>query len=165
MNNECSRKVYIVDGSRTPQLKSRGKVGPFSAGDLAVAAAKPLLLRNNFPLDALDEVILGCMMPGVSHWMLPTSVACRCVCATRCVSVQGVLHTRQVGATRARKSGALCRCALLMRGVPAQCVAVMQGALQKGRQQAIIYGAGDFRRRWLTHFRNSHGKFKSGFTF
>lgn len=64
MSKECNRKVYIVDGSRTPQLKSRGKVGPFSAGDLAVAAAKPLLLRNNFPLDALDEVILGCMMPG-----------------------------------------------------------------------------------------------------
>ena len=64
MNNECGRKVFIVDGSRTPQLKSRGKVGPFSAGDLAVAAAKPLLLRNNFPLDVLDEVILGCMMPG-----------------------------------------------------------------------------------------------------
>jgi acetyl-CoA C-acetyltransferase len=64
MNNECGRKVYIVDGSRTPQLKSRGKVGPFSAGDLAVAAARPLLLRNNFPLDVLDEVILGCMMPG-----------------------------------------------------------------------------------------------------
>jgi len=64
MSKECSRKVYIVDGSRTPQLKSRGKVGPFSAGDLAVAAGKPLLLRNNFPLEALDEVILGCMMPG-----------------------------------------------------------------------------------------------------
>ena len=64
MNNKCGRKVYIIDGSRTPQLKSRGKVGPFSAGDLAVAAARPLLLRNNFPLDALDEVILGCMMPG-----------------------------------------------------------------------------------------------------
>ena len=63
MSKECTRKVYIVDGSRTPQLKSRGKVGPFSAGDLAVAAAKPLLLRNNFPLEALDEVILGCMMP------------------------------------------------------------------------------------------------------
>jgi acetyl-CoA C-acetyltransferase len=63
MSTETKRKVYIVDGSRTPQLKSRGKVGPFSAGDLAVAAAKPLLLRNNFPLDALDEVILGCMMP------------------------------------------------------------------------------------------------------
>lgn len=64
MTTEHNRKVYIVDGSRTPQLKSRGKVGPFSAGDLAVAAARPLLLRHDFPLDALDEVILGCMMPG-----------------------------------------------------------------------------------------------------
>ena len=64
MSERSGRKVYIVDGSRTPQLKSRGKVGPFSAGDLAVAAAKPLLLRHDFPLGALDEVILGCMMPG-----------------------------------------------------------------------------------------------------
>jgi acetyl-CoA C-acetyltransferase len=64
MKKECNRKVYIVDGSRTPQLKSRGNVGPFTAGDLAVAAARPLLLRHSFPLDALDEVILGCMMPG-----------------------------------------------------------------------------------------------------
>ncbi len=59
-----TRKVYIVDGSRTPQLKSTGKVGPFGAGDLAVAAARPLLSRHNIPLDAIDEVILGCMMPG-----------------------------------------------------------------------------------------------------
>jgi len=64
MNKEANRKVYIVDGSRTPQLKSRGQVGPFTAGDLAVAAARPLLLRHDFPLDAFDEVILGCVMPG-----------------------------------------------------------------------------------------------------
>ena len=64
MTDTGGRKVYIVDGSRTPQLKSRGKVGPFTAGDLAVAAARPLLLRHTFPLDALDEVILGCIMPG-----------------------------------------------------------------------------------------------------
>ena len=64
MTQESGRKVYIVDGSRTPQLKSRGKVGPFTAGDLAVAAAKPLLLRHTFPLSDIDEVILGCMMPG-----------------------------------------------------------------------------------------------------
>lgn len=64
MSKESGHKVYIVDGSRTPQLKSRGKVGPFTAGDLAVAAARPLLLRHDFPYGALDEVILGCMMPG-----------------------------------------------------------------------------------------------------
>jgi len=77
MNNKCDRKVYIVDGSRTPQLKSRGKVGPFSAGDLAVAAAKPLLLRNNFPLEALDEVILGCMIPGEREANIGRVVALR----------------------------------------------------------------------------------------
>jgi acetyl-CoA C-acetyltransferase len=77
MNNKCDQKVYIVDGSRTPQLKSRGKVGPFSAGDLAVAAAKPLLLRNNFPLEALDEVILGCMIPGEREANIGRVVALR----------------------------------------------------------------------------------------
>ena len=77
MSSESVRKVYIVDGSRTPQLKSRGKVGPFSAGDLAVAAAKPLLLRNNFPLEALDEVILGCMMPGEREANIGRVVALR----------------------------------------------------------------------------------------
>lgn len=58
------RDVYIVDGSRTPYLKARGKPGPFRAVDLAVSAGKPLLLRHNFPLDAFSEVILGCVMPG-----------------------------------------------------------------------------------------------------
>lgn len=58
------KTVYIVDGSRTPYLKARGKPGPFLAGDLAVAAGKPLLMRHNFPLEALSEVILGCVMPG-----------------------------------------------------------------------------------------------------
>ena len=61
------RTVYIVDGSRTPYLKARGKPGPFLAGDLAVGAGKPLLMRHNFPLDALSEVILGCVMPGADE--------------------------------------------------------------------------------------------------
>lgn len=58
------KTVYIIDGSRTPYLKARGKPGAFTAGDLAVAAGKPLLMRHNFPLDAISEVILGCVMPG-----------------------------------------------------------------------------------------------------
>ncbi len=61
------RTVYIVDGSRTPYLKARGKPGPFLAGGLAVGAGKPLLMRHNFPLDALSEVILGCVMPGADE--------------------------------------------------------------------------------------------------
>ena len=31
---ENARKVFIVDGSRTPQLKATGRTGPFSASAL-----------------------------------------------------------------------------------------------------------------------------------
>ena len=57
------RDVYIVDGSRSPLLKAKGKPGPFLASDLAVGAARPLLLRHDFSPDAFDEVIVGCIMP------------------------------------------------------------------------------------------------------
>lgn len=57
------RDVYIVDGRRTPFLKAKGKPGPFLASDLAVAAARPLLLEHDFDLAALDEVIVGNVMP------------------------------------------------------------------------------------------------------
>ena len=61
------REVYIVDGKRTPFLKARGKPGPFLASDLAVAAARPLLLSHEIDLAALDEVIVGCVMPGADE--------------------------------------------------------------------------------------------------
>jgi hypothetical protein len=54
------RPVYVVDGSRTPYVKARGKPGPFSASDLAIAAGQPLLARQPFAAAELDEVILGC---------------------------------------------------------------------------------------------------------
>ena len=38
--------VYIVDGSRTPFIKARGKPGPFTPVDLAVQCGRPLLLRQ-----------------------------------------------------------------------------------------------------------------------
>ena len=58
-----SKTAYIVDGSRTPFLKARGKPGPFLSSDLAIAAARPLLLRQDFPVNQIDEVIVGCVMP------------------------------------------------------------------------------------------------------
>ncbi|MGH6976654.1 MAG: hypothetical protein ACREED_06480, partial [Stellaceae bacterium] len=57
------RPVYIVDGARTPFLKARGKPGPFTPVDLAVACGRPLLLRQPFGAEALDEVIMGCVNP------------------------------------------------------------------------------------------------------
>lgn len=60
---EAKRPVYIVDGRRTPFLKARGRPGPFTPVDLAVAAGRPLLLRQPFEPDAFDEVIMGCGAP------------------------------------------------------------------------------------------------------
>jgi acetyl-CoA C-acetyltransferase len=53
--------VFIVDGSRTPFIRARGRPGPFTPVDLAVACGRPLLLRQPFPPDAFDQVILGCV--------------------------------------------------------------------------------------------------------
>src|SRR5690606_22680277 len=58
-----SPAVYIVDGSRTPFLKSAGVPGPFTASDLAVYSGRALLARQPFEPAQLDEVILGCIMP------------------------------------------------------------------------------------------------------
>jgi len=42
------QRVFVVDGARTPFLKARGSLGDFSATDLAVAAARPVLARMPF---------------------------------------------------------------------------------------------------------------------
>ena len=71
------KNVYIVDGSRSPQLKARGQRGPFSASDMAVQAARPLLLRNSAAFENIDEVILGCMMPSPDESNIARVVALR----------------------------------------------------------------------------------------
>ncbi len=77
------RPVYIVDGSRTPFLKARGRPGPFAASDLAVAAGQALLARQPFTPDTLDEVILGCMMPSPDEANIGRVVALRMGCGDR----------------------------------------------------------------------------------
>jgi acetyl-CoA C-acetyltransferase len=74
--------VFVVDGSRTPFLKVKGKPGPFSASDLAVAAARPLLARQPFEPTDLDEVILGCVMPGPDEANIARVVALRLGCGS-----------------------------------------------------------------------------------
>lgn len=58
-----SKAIYIVDGARTPFLKSRNRPGPFAASDLATIAGRALLMRQPFEPFQLDEVILGCVIP------------------------------------------------------------------------------------------------------
>lgn len=72
-----ARPVFIVDGSRTPFLKARGKPGPFPAADLAVGCGRALLSRQNFDPAAIDEVILGCVMPNADEANIARVVALR----------------------------------------------------------------------------------------
>lgn len=74
------RPVYIVAANRTPFLRAQGKPGPFSAADLAVAAGKALLLRQPFAPQLLDEVILGCIIPGPDEVNIARLVALRLGC-------------------------------------------------------------------------------------
>lgn len=74
------RKVYVIDGMRTPFLKARAGPGPFSAADLAVAAARPVLARLPFAPTLFDEVIVGCVIPAPDEANIARVVSLRLGC-------------------------------------------------------------------------------------
>jgi acetyl-CoA C-acetyltransferase len=80
MKTSARREVYIVDGSRTPFLKARGKPGSLSASDLAVNTGRELLARQPFAPTELGEVVLGCMMPSPDEANIGRLVALRLGC-------------------------------------------------------------------------------------
>src|ERR687898_1176682 len=75
--------VYIVDGARTPFLKSKNRPGPFAAADLATQAGRSLLMRQPFRPDQLDEVILGCAAPSVDEVNIGRVAALRMGCGQK----------------------------------------------------------------------------------
>lgn len=79
-NKQSVHDVYIVDGSRSPFLKAKGKPGPFTAANIAVASARPLLARMPFSPSDIDEVIAGCVMPGPDEANIARIVALRLGC-------------------------------------------------------------------------------------
>jgi acetyl-CoA acyltransferase len=55
------KNTYIIDGIRTPIGNFGGNLSTVRADDLGALVIKELVQRNvNIPLDAYDEVILGC---------------------------------------------------------------------------------------------------------
>jgi len=80
MSPRKPKPVYIVDGARTPFLKSRNTPGPFAASDLATAAGSALLTRQAFAPDQLDEVILGCASPSPDEVNIGRVAALRMGC-------------------------------------------------------------------------------------
>ena len=77
------RGVYVVDGARTPFLKARTGLGPFTGSDLAVNAARPLVLRQPFSAEAFDEVILGAAMPSADEANIARVVSLRLGCGDK----------------------------------------------------------------------------------
>jgi acetyl-CoA C-acetyltransferase len=77
------KSIYIVDGARTPFLKSRNRPGPFAASDLATQAGRALLMRQPFRPDELDEVILGCAAPSVDEVNIGRVAALRMGCGQK----------------------------------------------------------------------------------
>jgi acetyl-CoA C-acetyltransferase len=78
-----ARKVYVVDGARTPFLKAKGKLGPFSGGDLAVGCGRALLARQKFAPTAFDEVIVGAAMPSADEANIGRVVSLRLGCGDK----------------------------------------------------------------------------------
>ncbi len=78
-----SRPVYLIDGSRTPFLKARGKPGPFKHADLGIFSSRPVLQRMPFEPDDLDEVIFGSTMPGPDEANIARIVALRLGCGDK----------------------------------------------------------------------------------
>jgi acetyl-CoA C-acetyltransferase len=77
------RLVYIVDGLRTPFVKAKGKPGDFSASDLAVGAARPLLALQPFRPSDLDEVVVGCVSPSEEEANIARVIALRLGCGDK----------------------------------------------------------------------------------
>jgi acetyl-CoA C-acetyltransferase len=77
------KKVYVVDGARTPFLKAKGRLGPFSGADLAVGCARALLARQKFSPTAFDEVIVGAAMPSADEANIGRVVALRVGCGDK----------------------------------------------------------------------------------
>ena len=77
------RPVFVVDGSRSPFLRARGKPGPLHASDLAFQAGRALLYRQPFSPQDFDQVILGCVMPGPQEVNIARVVALRLGCGDR----------------------------------------------------------------------------------
>jgi acetyl-CoA C-acetyltransferase len=81
-SNLNGRSVYVVDGGRTPFLKAKG-IGAFTGSDLAVAVGKALFNRQPISPDMLDEVIIGCAMPGPDEANIARIVALRLGCGDK----------------------------------------------------------------------------------
>jgi acetyl-CoA C-acetyltransferase len=72
-----------VDGARTPFLKAKTGLGPFTGSDLAVNAGRQLLMRQPFEPNAFDEVIVGAAMPSSEEANIARVISLRLGCGDK----------------------------------------------------------------------------------
>lgn len=77
------QNVYIVDGSRTPFLKAKTGPNPLAGSDLAVQAARHLLLKHPLDPASIDNVVLGCTIPNPDEANVARIVALRVGCGDK----------------------------------------------------------------------------------
>ena len=157
-----TKPVYIVDGARTPFLKSRNRPGPFAAADLATDAGRALLLRQPFAPTDLDEVILGCAAPAPDEVNIGRVAALRMGCGNKvpgwtvmrnCASGMQALDSA-IDSMRAGRSNlvlaggvdALSRAPLLFSDAMVAWLANFYAAKTVGRRAAVL---AQFRLRYL----------------
>jgi acetyl-CoA C-acetyltransferase len=148
------KSIYVVDGARTPFLKSRNRPGPFAASDLATDAGRALLLRQPFAPTDLDEVILGCAAPSVDEVNIGRVVALRMGCGHRvpgwtvmrnCASgmqaLDSAMDSMRVGRSHLVLAGgvdALSRAPLLFSDAMVAWLASFYAAKTAGRRAAVL---------------------------
>lgn len=57
------KDIYIVAGARTPIGSFLGELSGVGAADLGSTAIQGVLKRSGVPAEAIDEVIMGCVLP------------------------------------------------------------------------------------------------------
>jgi acetyl-CoA C-acetyltransferase len=77
------RRVFVVDGARTPFLKAKTGLGPFTGSDLAVNAGRQLLMRQPFEPNAFDEVIVGAALPSSEEANIGRVISLRLGCGDK----------------------------------------------------------------------------------
>ncbi len=157
------RRVFIVDGARTPFLRAQATPGVFSAADLAVAAARPVLARLPVSPSNIDEVIVGCVIAAPDEANIARVIALRVGCGERvpAVTVQRNCASGLQAIASARERIALGMAELVLAGgteamsrAPVQWNAAMVGWLAK-----VMRARGGFARlKALAGMRPAHLK-------
>ncbi len=74
------KNIYLVDGVRTPFLKSRGKPGLFRGSDLGVLALRHLINKLSIDPKLIDEAIIGCVAPRAEEANIARFISVRAGC-------------------------------------------------------------------------------------